>query len=181
MTDEEREMGRSRSTLRGATSMRVLAAILMLTVVCVASRAAADEATQRQVVFVCEHGNVKSVMAASYFNQLAEQQHLPFRAISRGSAPNSTTVPKAVAAGLRADGVDVSDFHAAKIAAADVAAAERIVTIGTELPADVRADEPRIEKWDDVPPASSDFAAARASLRRHVAELIRRLQQAGGS
>jgi len=30
-----------------------------------------------QVLFVCEHGNVKSLMASSYFNQLARERHLP--------------------------------------------------------------------------------------------------------
>jgi hypothetical protein len=46
-----------------------------------------------QVLFVCEHGNVKSLMAVSYFNQLAQERRLPFRAVSRGTAPDSTTVP----------------------------------------------------------------------------------------
>jgi arsenate reductase (thioredoxin) len=40
-----------------------------------------------QVLFVCEHGNVKSLMAASYFNQLARERRLPFQAVSRGSPP----------------------------------------------------------------------------------------------
>ena len=40
-----------------------------------------------QVLFVCGHGNVKSLMAASYFNQLVGERRLPFRAVSRGSAP----------------------------------------------------------------------------------------------
>jgi hypothetical protein len=32
------------------------------------------------IVMVCEHGNVKSLMEASYFNELATPRHLPFRA-----------------------------------------------------------------------------------------------------
>lgn len=39
-----------------------------------------------QVLFVCEHGNVRSLMAASYFNQLAQERRLLFRAVSRGTA-----------------------------------------------------------------------------------------------
>jgi hypothetical protein len=31
-----------------------------------------------QVLFVCEPGNVKSLMAASYFNRLARERRLPF-------------------------------------------------------------------------------------------------------
>ena len=77
---------------------------MSLTIACVAIRA--DEPTP-QVLFVCEHGNVKSLMAASYFNQLAAKRGLRLRAISRGSAPDSTTVPPPIIAGLRTDGVDV--------------------------------------------------------------------------
>src|SRR6185295_11953988 len=64
-----------------------------------------------QVLFVCEHGNVKSLMAASYFNQLAHERRLPYRAVSRGSAPDSTTVPPAIIDGLRKDVIDVASFH----------------------------------------------------------------------
>ena len=160
--------------------MRMLTAVIVLLAgICSTPCAAADETPQRQVVFVCQHGNVKSLMAASYFNQLAEQQRLPLRAISRGSAPDSNTVPKSIAEGLHADGVDVSDFRPAKVAAAEVAAAEQVVTIGAELPADAHADPQRIERWNDVPSASSDYAAARISLKAHVADLIERLRQAG--
>ena len=155
--------------------MRVFALVIAtLAVVCGAATADEHAATNK-VVFVCEHGNVKSLMAASYFNQLAAQRGLPFRAVSRGSAPDSTTVPKPVVAGLHADGVDVSDFHPSKIAAADVVDASRVVAIGTQLPAEATAAETRIEHWDDVPPASTSYDAARSSLKAHVEELLDRL------
>ena len=54
---------------------------------------AQTQATSRRdsqtVVFVCEHGTVKSVLALAYFGQLARERHLPYRAISRGTAPDS--------------------------------------------------------------------------------------------
>jgi arsenate reductase (thioredoxin) len=133
--------------------MRVLApAFALLAFVWVAAFAA-EETPEKHVVFVCEHGKVKSLMAASYFNQLATEQGLPWRAVARGSAPGST-----------------------KIDAADAAEAARIVVIGTDLPAGVRADEQRIERWNDVPPASSGYDAARSSLKAHIRELLERLR-----
>jgi hypothetical protein len=57
-----------------------------------------------QVLFVCEHDNVKSLMAASRFNQMAQEDRLPFRAPSRGTAPDSTTVPPAIIQGPLGDG-----------------------------------------------------------------------------
>ena len=47
------------------------------------------KAEEGQVVFVCEFGTAKSLMAASYFNQLAEQKGLAVRALARASAPKS--------------------------------------------------------------------------------------------
>ena len=154
--------------------MRILAPITLLALICGAAAAAEDTAA-KQVVFVCEHGNVKSLMAASYFNQLAAQRGLPFRAVSRGAAPDSTTVPQPIVAGLRADGVDVTDFHPEKIATADVDDAVRIVAISTDLPPGVQVDARRVERWSDVPAASLNYGAARRSLKAHVAALLERL------
>src|SRR4051794_33971712 len=72
-----------------------------------------------EILMVCEHGNVKSLMAASYFNQLASERHLGFHAFARGTSPNSNTVPAPIIDGLRTDGFDVADFHPLKISAAD--------------------------------------------------------------
>jgi len=153
--------------------MRIFAWVIA-TLALVCGIAVADEGATK-VVFVCEHGNVKSLMAASYFNQLAAQRGLPFRAISRGVAPDSTTVPPAIIAGLHTDGFDVGDFHPAKITTTDVTDAARTVAISTELPASLSIDEQTVERWTDVPPASSDFDAARAALKAHVAALLDRL------
>lgn len=158
--------------------MRILAPVVALVALSCGIAAAAEDTAAKQVVFVCEHGNVKSLMAASYFNQLAEQQHLPFHAISRGAAPDSTTVPQPIVAGLRADGIDVSGFRPVKLGQPDLADAAHVVMIGVDLPAGLQARESRIEEWEDVPPASTNYAAARAALQAHVADLIARLNPA---
>jgi len=121
---------------------------------------------------VCEHGNVKSLMAASFFNELAKARHLPFYAVARGTAPNSTTVPPPIVEGLRKDGFDVSDFHPAAITRTDVAQAERVILINTELNSGLSAESKQLEKWSDVPPASVDYGAARDALKAHVSALL---------
>jgi protein-tyrosine-phosphatase len=132
---------------------------------------------EQQVLFVCEHGNVKSLMAASYFTRLARERGLPFRGVSRGTAPDSTTVPAPIVAGLRQDGFDVSDFRPAAVDAAAVSAARRVILIGTALPEASERDVP-VEQWNDVPAASKDYAAARASLEAHVERLVEQLSEA---
>src|SRR5512134_231190 len=109
----------------------------LTTVIClllIACTANVQETTRPnfQILMVCEHGNAKSLMAASYFNELAKARHSPFRAVSRGTVPDSTTVPSAIVDGLRTDGFDVSEFHPTAITSADVAASYRVILINTE-------------------------------------------------
>jgi len=130
-----------------------------------------------KVLFVCPHG-IRSLMAASYFNQEAAKLGLPYRAISRGVAPDSTTVPQPIVEGLGADGIDVSGFHPAAVKASDVTASQRVVTIGATLPTEVqKAAGPGIEQWNDVPRPSEDFAMARDSIKAQVRQLIEKLDK----
>ena len=130
-----------------------------------------------KVLFVCPHG-IRSLMAASYFNQEAAKLGLPYRAISRGVAPDSTTVPQPIVEGLRADGIDVSGVHPAAVKATDAAASQQVVTIGATLPAEVqKAAGPGIEQWNDVPRPSEGFAMARDSIKAHVHQLIEKLDK----
>ena len=124
-----------------------------------------------QVLFVCEHGNVKSLMAASYFNELAQARGLAFRGISRGSAPDSDSVPPKIVTGLSGDGFDVSAFHPAALSASDVSASITVVAIGVPLAKELVGGA-SFAQWNDVPPASVDYAAARASLKKHVEQLL---------
>jgi len=156
--------------------IRIIAiSVFVLTLGCSVSKSYA-QTRDSQVLFVCEHGNVKSLMAASYFNQLAQERGLPFRAVSRGTALDSTTVPLAIIQGLRGDGFDVSSFHPLAVKASDVSASQRVITIGATLPSDAQAvAHPKTEQWNDVPPASVDYGSARDSLKRHIKKLVEQL------
>jgi arsenate reductase (thioredoxin) len=160
---------RSMSTLR-----RLLIAGIVAVLTACATRAA-EPPPIRQVVFVCEHGNVKSLMAATYFNELARSRGLPFRAVSRGLALDSDTVPEFVKAPLTAEGYDVSTFRPQPLTDDDIAASARVIAISTALPADTTSTAAKSEQWNDVPPASTDYARSRDSIRAHVAELLDRL------
>ena len=46
-----------------------------------------DSVAPRLVVFVCEHGSVKSLVAMEYFNRGAKARALAYRAVARGTAP----------------------------------------------------------------------------------------------
>ena len=158
--------------MRDLASKTVVGLIATLLIAACAAPTKRVAASDSQVLLVCEHGNVKSLMAASYFNQVASERGLPFRAVSRGTAPDSTTVPPVIVSGLRGDGFDVAAFQPVAVDAADVTASRRVILINTALPANAQVAGVESEQWSDVPPATADYAAARAALKLHIERLI---------
>jgi arsenate reductase len=138
------------------------------------------KAQDGQVVFVCEFGTAKSLMAASYFNQLAEQKGLAVRALARASAPKDTAVSAAVVKGLREDGIDVSGFNAVKVSAEEVANSQRVVLIGTELPVSTQKPDARLESWNNVPRVSGNFPAASKMLKQQIEKLLAQISGTTG-
>ena len=126
-----------------------------------------------RIVFVCEHGAAKSVIAAAYFNKLAAERGLRERAIYRGASPQAE-LSVATLKGLRDDGLSVPSTKPAAITAADVAAATHIFAIGCSLPADASSSG-KSANWTDVPEVSDGYAASRDAIKRHVEELIDQL------
>jgi arsenate reductase (thioredoxin) len=123
------------------------------------------------VLFVCEHGSVKSLIGASLFDQVAKKRGLPFRAVSRGVSPDAR-VPPSIVAALRNDGVQVETFKPQRVSALDMNSALRVIAIGVEGSSLPDGKHTSIEQWNDVPAASVDYAAARASLLRHIETLV---------
>src|SRR5438094_7650135 len=80
------------------------------------------------VVFVCEHGAAKSVIATAYFNKIAEEKGLRTRAEYRGVNPQADLSVGALK-GLRDDGLTVPDRKPSAITQTDVANATVIFAI----------------------------------------------------
>src|SRR6188472_1864204 len=100
-------------------------------ILAVMAMAAAPTGKVREVVFVCEHGTVKSVIAAELFNRLAAERKVALHAVSRGVTPDAA-IPPGVARNLAADGFDVSRFQPKPLREADVTSAARVIAIGVE-------------------------------------------------
>ncbi len=164
--------------MRHAISPMLVSLVAVLGVVACTSPASRVSTVESQVLFVCEHGNVKSLMAASYFNRLASQRGLSYHAVSRGTAPDSTTVPPKIIASLKGEGFDVAEFHPVAVGVGDVSSSRRVILINTVLPQSAQVAGVALEQWTDVPPASVDYAAASASLKMHVEKLIESLERA---
>lgn len=125
------------------------------------------------VVFVCEHGAAKSLIATAYFNKLSAERGLPFRATFRGASPQDNLSTRAVT-GLQEDGVPIPAGMPTALSAGDVARATHVFAIGCTLPASAKA-EGKAEDWDDVPD-DAGYPAMRDAIVRHVRVLLDRLQ-----
>jgi arsenate reductase len=137
-------------------------------ILAVLAMAEAPKEKFREVVFVCEHGTVKSVIAAELFNRLAAERKVALHAVSRGVTPDDG-IPPGVARNLADDGFDVRTFRPTPLREEDVKNAARVIAIGAESPLLATAQPIR---WDDIPPASTDYAASRDAMRERMGALI---------
>jgi len=122
------------------------------------------------VLFVCLHGSAKSVIAAEHFRRLAAERAVEVDAVSAGTEPDSEIPPKVVQ-GLLAGGIDVRGRHPHRVTRADLESASRVITFGCEL-GDLAPSGLAIERWDDVPMVSEDFARARDAILTRVSRLL---------
>ncbi|NJN44170.1 MAG: heat-shock protein HtpX, partial [Anaerolineae bacterium] len=103
------------------------------------------------ILFLCPHGAAKSVLAAAYFQRLAEQHSLNLHVTFAGTEPDAAVAP-AVAALLQSQGVDLSEFTPRLVTKPELESAHRVISMGC----DVRALAPgvQVDDWSDVPPVS---------------------------
>ena len=154
--------------------MNVIKLVLMAATALAQSASAQPEINSSTVVFVCEHGAAKSVIAAAYFNRLATQNNLPYRAVSRGTKPDDAVAPT-VRTGLTAEGFDVSTARPKAVSDEDIARAGRVVSLATDLPERKPSVKSKLLEWNDIPPMSQDYSMARAAIVREVEKLVAKL------
>ena len=156
-----------------ATASLICAGAWFAAVSSLAGMVAAADAGQAErptVVFVCEKGSVKSLMAASLFNRLAREQGIDVDAVSRGVAPDPA-VPPPIERALAGDGFDVRGFKPQQLTKADAAGALQVVALGVDVAPVVRSLA-TVRRWDAIPPASTDYAKARDALMAEIRKLL---------
>jgi protein-tyrosine-phosphatase len=129
-----------------------------------------------QIVFLCPHGAAKSVIAAAYCQQLADQHNVPLRASAAGTEPDAEFSP-AVLELLLTQGIEVADQRPRRVTPEELAAASRIISLGCNLD-DLQTAGMVVEHWDDVPPPSQNLLLARDLIRAHVEQLVATLRHA---
>ena len=159
-----------------STSLLFVALIGLSSGIAVGQPGAKPTAATPAVVFVCEHGAAKSVIATAYFNKFAAERGLPYRATFRGTTPQEALSVRAVA-GLKADGVPIPSGAPTAIGSADIEKATHIFAIGCTLPAAAAASG-KAKDWSDVP-EDKGYEGQRDAIVKHVKELLDDLQRRG--
>lgn len=114
------------------------------------------------------------MLAAAYFNQLAQQDALPFLADSAGTEPESAVSP-IVSTMLAQDGIDISSYRPRQVTAQDLQTSAYIISMGCTA-ADLGVAPECVIIWPDVPPVSQQPEQAQAAIRAHVEHLIANLR-----
>src|ERR671910_3521153 len=83
------------------------------------------------ILFLCPHNAAKSVIAAAYFDRLARERGLGYRAASAGTSPDAAPSP-AVVAMLRDEGIDVAGHRPRRLTAEDLISAHRVISLGCD-------------------------------------------------
>ena len=161
--------------------MKTLTSSLLLALALCTTAAAAQQPKSenqirpdtRNIVFVCEHGAALSVVAAAYFNKLAQEQHLNWHAVARGVTPQENLSVSA-AAGLNKDGVATEVVKPQAVTQEDLNGADYVVTF-LPLPENLKPKIP-VESWDDVKWTPSDYDKARNGILQYIHQLVPKLK-----
>lgn len=146
----------------------------LIPLLCILLACRADHASPAgEIVFVCEHGAAKSVVASEYFNKLAADRGLALHAIARGADPQAN-LSVAATKGLKSDGLAPTLDAPRPLTVSEVRSSAQIIAFDCDLPA-MKALKSMSTCWDDVPTVSDDYPRARDAVRTHVAAMIEQM------
>lgn len=128
---------------------------------------------QKHILFLCPHAAAKSVLAMTYFRDLARKVNLNATASNAGTEPDPVINP-AVDQYLKQEGFDLTGFAPPLLGREEINAADIIVSIGCIQKEDVPKEKWFLD-WSDVPMLSEDFEGSRARIYQHTQVLIQNL------
>jgi arsenate reductase len=128
----------------------------------------------KKVVFVCEHGAVKSVVAAAYFNKIAKDRNLNWEASCRGTNPDEE-VSAPTKEGLKSDNLLDPSLSPKKLAPSDTSNVEKIILF-TKLPGDFKTSV-KSEDWSSLPNIDAKYEVRRDALIKKINEFFDSLEK----
>lgn len=129
----------------------------------------------KTVLFVCEHGTVKSLLAKILVDEYARQSGLRMQAVSRGTHVDSVT-PDWMVQALAKDHVNLGAWHPQGLRAEDLATAAFVVSFDVPREATAGTHAPR-SQWDSVPSVTQNFERGREAIKARVHQLVDSLKR----
>ena len=127
------------------------------------------------VVFVCEHGSAKSIIAAAEFERMAREKGLDLNILARGANPDAE-IPKLVRDGLKAEGYDLGDLKPTKVSEKDLKGAARIVSFGPDLGPWLPTGATVVD-WSATPSVGENYRKAHEYIRQQLEILLKDFKQ----
>lgn len=126
------------------------------------------KAQRKTVLFVCEFGTAKSVIAREMFRRRAAAANIAVSAFSRGLKIEDHLTPE-LRRNLAADGIDPYSEPFKVLQPADWQRASVVVAFN---PLPDAVPKSKVRDWTDVPSVVSQYPAARAVLERRIDALL---------
>lgn len=161
--------------MRRSFRLRVILALLAIAPIGITAQPTAAQAP-RPVLFVCEHGTVRSLLAKVLFDEFAAAIGLNMTAVSRGTRADSI-VPPWMLQGLTNDRVVLGDWRPQTLQPSDLTNALYVVSFDVPAAATANASAPRAH-WDNLPSVSRDYATGRDAIKVRVHQLVDSLKRA---
>jgi arsenate reductase (thioredoxin) len=131
-------------------------------------------AQEKKIIFVCEHGAAKSVIAASYFNKMAKERNLKYTAECRGISPDSVISPGA-REGLTKDNMFDPARKPQKLQSSDTANVERVILFTALTPTELGTGI-KTENWSAIQNVNADYEKRRDAIVKKINELLDSLE-----
>ncbi len=132
----------------------------------------------RTILFVCVHNSGRSQIAQTLFNRIAEEQGLPYRAISAGTRPSQAINPVVVQV-MGEIGISMEGSRPQPLTAEIAGSAFRSITMGCGVNSDAcPANFLTSEDWGLMDPAGQPIEVVRRirdEIQRRVESLARSL------
>ena len=144
--------------------MKVIGTILICTLVLFRANA-----QNKTIVFVCEHGSAKSVIAAAYFNEQAKKRSLAWTAVPRGTNPDKV-LPANIEEGLRKDGLLPMKVTPQKLSQADATNAQEIIHF-FPLPKEIETHH-NTQYWTDIQAVHGDYPTLKEAIAPRLNVLL---------
>ena len=128
------------------------------------------------ILFVCEHGAARSVIASKYFEQVASQNGVNAIVQYRGISPDSI-VGKVTRQNLVKEGFQVSNARPGKLNRQIIDESDLIILLDCQMPSGFDYSKEKVLRFSGIPSISENYNAASDSIRQIVQQVFLQIRK----